>query len=104
MDRVALVKDKESDLFIPLAGKVQIRRTRLAGAKYDDSSILPFDFTSAKALKMKFVTEPYKFKIAILDSEGSGEFTMNRSQNLSVVPVQPGGVPNDFNWPENIVE
>ena len=100
LDRVALVKEKESDLFIPLAGKVQIRRTRLAGAKYDDSSILPFDFTSAKALKMKFVTEPYKFKIAILDSKGSGEFTMNRSQNLSVVPVQPGGVPNDLNWPE----
>ena len=102
LDGVALVKEKESDLYIPLAlvGKVQIRRTRLAGAKYDDSSILPFDFTSAKARKMKFVTEPYKFKIAIIDSKGSGEFTINRSKNLSVVPVQPGGVPNDLNWPE----
>ena len=100
MGRVALVNEKESELFIPLAGQVQIRRTRLAGAQYDDSSILPFDAARAKALKMKFVKEPFKYKIAIPDSKGSEEVTIDKSQAFSLVPPQAGEVPTDLNWPD----
>ena len=101
MTQAALVDEREAILFIPVAGNIRIRKTQFAGARYDESTRLPFDSQKAETRKMQPADIPSDYhRPEFLMQSGSEEFTVSGSAAPSLSSGQPGGVPSDAEWPD----
>jgi uncharacterized protein YjbI with pentapeptide repeats len=101
MTQAALVDEREANLFIPVAGSIRIRKTQLAGARYDESTRLPFDSQQAETRKMQPADIPSDYhRSEFLMQSGSEEFTVSGSVAPSLASGQPGGLPTDAEWPD----
>ena len=101
LTRAALVDGREANLFIPLAGNIRIGKTRLAEARFDESTQLPFDSQQAATRKMQPVDAPSAYhRPEFMMDNGSEEFTVSGSAAPNLAASQPGGVPTDAEWPE----
>ena len=101
MTQAALVDEREANLFIPVAGNIRIRKTQFAGARYDESTRLPFDSQQAETRKLQPADIPsdYNRPEFLMQSE-SEEFTVSGSAAPSLASGKPGGVPTDAEWPD----
>ena len=101
LTRAALVEGREASLFIPLAGNIRIGKTRFAGARYDESTQLPFDSQQAATRKMQAARTPSAYhRPEFLMETGSEEFTLSGTAAPTLASSRPGGVPTDGEWPD----
>lgn len=101
LTRAALVDGREANLFLPHAGNIRISKTRLAEARFDDSTQLPFDSQKAATRKMQPADTPSAFRRPeFLMEPGSEEFTVSGSAAPTLGSAQPNGVPTDAEWPD----
>ena len=101
LTRAALVEGREASLFIPLAGNIRIGRTRFAGARYDESTQLPFDSQQAETRKMQAAETPSAYhRPEFMMETGSEEFAVSGSPAPTLASSRPGGVPTDSEWPD----
>ena len=101
LTRAALVDGREANLFIPLAGNIKIGKTRFADARFDESTLLPFDSQQAATRKMQPADTPSAYhRPEFMMDNGSEEFTVSGSAAPTLASGQPGGVPTDAEWPD----
>ena len=101
LTRAALVEGREASLFIPLAGNIRIGKTRFAGARYDESTQLPFDSQQAETRKMQAAQTPSAYhRPEFMMETGSEEFAVSGSPAPTLASSRPGGVPTDSEWPD----
>lgn len=101
MTQASLVDGREANLFIPLAGNIRIGKTRFAGARFDESTRMPFDSQQAATRKMHPADTPSDYHLPeFIIETGSEEFTVSGSAAPTLASGQPGGVPTDSEWPD----
>ncbi len=103
MTQAALVDGMAADLpiIVSSAGRIRIGRTRFAGARYDESTQLPFDSQQAENRKMQADDTPSAFyRPEFMMEPGSEEFAVSGSAWPTLGSVQPGGVPTGAEWPD----
>ena len=101
MTQAALVDGMKAKLVTPLAGNIRIRKTRFAGASYDESTQLPFDSQQAETRKMRPADTPSAYhRPEFMMDTGSEEFTVSVSAPPTLGSAQPNGVPTDAEWPD----
>ena len=101
LTRAALVDGREANLFLPHAGNIRIGKTRLAEARFDESTQLPFDSQKAATRKMQPADTPSAYnRPEFMMDTGSEEFAVSRSAAPTLSTGQPGGVPTDAEWPD----
>ena len=103
MTQAALVDEMAADLpiIVSSAGRIRIGRTRFAGARYDESTQLPFDSQQAENRKMQADDTPSAFyRPEFMMEPGSEEFAVSGSAWPTLGSVQPGGVPTGAEWPD----
>ncbi|MDE2664910.1 MAG: VWA domain-containing protein [Acidobacteriota bacterium] len=103
MTQAALVDGKAANrsILISFNGNIRIGKTRFAGARYDESSQLPFDSQQAVTREMQPADTPsaYRRPEFMMDA-GSEEFTVSGSAPPTLALGQPHGVPTDAEWPD----
>ena len=101
LTRASLVDQREANLFIPLAGNIKIGKTQFAGARYDESTRLPFDSQQAATRRMQPADTPSAYhRPEFMMENGSEEFNVSGSPAPTLASGQPGGVPTDAEWPD----
>jgi len=103
MTQAALFDGKAANLpiIVSSAGRIRIGRTRFAGARYDESTQLPFDSQQAENRKMRPADTPSAYyRPEFMMEPGSEEFAVSGSAPPTLGSVQPGGVPTGTEWPD----
>ena len=102
MTQAALVDGKAANASIVVSsgGSIRIGRTRFAGARYDESTLLPFDSEQAATRNMQPADTPSVYDRPEFTMEpGSGEFTVSGFAPPTLALGRPGGGPADAEWP-----